>query len=413
MPTFFATGGLAGPLDQIARMLTPNKVGPADTAFSSSFMDASGPSKQIIMGQSPDTAFLSGPPKLGPAELSSPFIQDVTAQALPGQHQASGNVGSFSAADTSVLNQYNGAFAQAGAKYGIDPNWLKSIAATERGWEGTSVAGAQGLMQVMPGGYPGLEAMYPNWKTDPVQNIMLGAAILASKRSEVGGDLNRATMNYLGSGTDAYGTTPDMYLSKVQSYNSQLGSSGGTFNTGNPVGNSIVATAEQYLGTPYVWGGIPGKGQSPTSAGGGWDCSGFTYWLDQNYGGGTLPMGAHYQYQQAVDQGKLFHDTSQLQPGDLIFFDTGWQGGAGAEMNRAGHVAMYIGNGQIIHAANPEAGTIISPLSDYYTSIMLGAEHMQWSGGGSTTSGGSVFSPTGRPGGSLASSIQNFLAGMR
>jgi hypothetical protein len=187
-------------------------------------------------------------------------------------------------------------------------------------------------------------------------------------------------------GVDPYtGVSSDQYLGAVQGYAKQIGmGSGGTAQPingmwgGNPTGQGIVSIAEQYLGTPYVWGGIPGKGDTPT----GWDCSGFTYWLDQNYGTGQLVQGSHYQYQQAQQSGKLFTNMDQLQPGDLIFFDTGWQGGAGAELNHAGHVAMYIGNGQIIHAANPDSGTIISPLSGYYTNAFLGAEHMSWSGGG-------------------------------
>jgi cell wall-associated NlpC family hydrolase len=111
----------------------------------------------------------------------------------------------------------------------------------------------------------------------------------------------------------------------------------------------------------------------------GWDCSGMTYWLDQKYGGGQLPMGSHYQYQYAQQSGRLFTDLSQLQSGDLVFIDTGWQGGAGAELNRAGHVAVYIGNGQILHAANQQAGTIVSQLSAYGN--VLGGMKQSFSGG--------------------------------
>ena len=150
---------------------------------------------------------------------------------------------------------------------------------------------------------------------------------------------------------------------------------------GVPTGNAatVLNEAKKYVGVPYVWGAIPGKGQDPRSSG--WDCSGFTYWLDQNYGTGQLPEGSHYQYQYAQQTGKLFTDTSQLQPGDLLFFNTGADNGGGAELNSAGHVAIYLGNGQIIQAANPSEGTVISDFSGYYAQTYIGAMHMSWSGG--------------------------------
>jgi cell wall-associated NlpC family hydrolase len=136
----------------------------------------------------------------------------------------------------------------------------------------------------------------------------------------------------------------------------------------------VVEVANSYVGqVPYVWGAIPGKGQDPS---GGWDCSGMTYWLDQNYGSGQLPMGSHYQYAYAQDTGKLFTDLANLQPGDIVFIDTGWQGGAGGNLNPAGHVGIYAGNGKLINAANSAQGTVIVPLNSYGN--ILGAMHGSW-----------------------------------
>lgn len=131
------------------------------------------------------------------------------------------------------------------------------------------------------------------------------------------------------------------------------------------------------------------------------NCSGFTYWMDQNYGAGNLPMGSHYQYAYAAQSGKLFMDTAQLQPGDLVFFDTGFRGGGGAEMNGASHVAMYIGNGKMLHAANPSQGTIISDFANYAPSNgykYLGAMHMSFSGGAPGVPGQKGVTAPGVPG---------------
>src|SRR5262249_37049225 len=156
-----------------------------------------------------------------------------------------------------------------------------------------------------------------------------------------------------------------------------------------------IQIAEQYVGVAYVWGAIPGKGEDPRATG--WDCSGMIYWLDQNYGTGELPMGSHYQYQYAQQNGKLFTDMNQLQPGDVVFCDAGPDDGGGAELNRAGHVAMYIGDGQILQAENPSAGTVISDLQaflNYPGQSWLGAMHMSWSGGGSGAGAPEATGPT-------------------
>lgn len=137
----------------------------------------------------------------------------------------------YASGEFAVLNQYGSAFLSAGQQFGIDPNLLMAIAMTERGWEGngTSPAGAKGLMQIMPGGYPEGEQMFPNWMTDPYQNIMLGAYILSQKIKEQGGNIDRGIMGYLGfGGPDAHGTTADVYLQRVKQHLQSLQSSGGS-----------------------------------------------------------------------------------------------------------------------------------------------------------------------------------------
>lgn len=116
-------------------------------------------------------------------------------------------------------------------------------------------------------------------------------------------------------------------------------------------GAQVVAIAMQYLGIPYVWGGA-----SPSQ---GFDCSGLTMYVFAQVGV-SLPHYAAAQYQMGVPVSK-----DQLQPGDLVFF------------RGLGHMGMYIGGGNFIHA--PHTGDVvkISPLSDsYYVANWVGARRV-------------------------------------
>lgn len=233
--------GLSSQLGSISSLFTPPKLvdpGMTQSVIGSDLGTSFMPQKQINFGGGmPSDSFGGMPSKQLPGDLSSPFQQNAPIQqgSQFAQNAPIGSIGGGAA----VLDQYDSAFQQAASQWGIDANWLKAVAATERGWEGTSVAGAQGLMQIMPGGYPSLEAMYPNWQNDPVQNIMLGAAILNAKRMENGGSLERGTMGYLGfGGEDAYGTDANEYLASVKNYYTQLGQGGG-FGSG---ADAVVST---------------------------------------------------------------------------------------------------------------------------------------------------------------------------
>lgn len=111
------------------------------------------------------------------------------------------------------------------------------------------------------------------------------------------------------------------------------------------VRSQMVSFAMQYLGCPYVWGG--------TSLGGGADCSGFVMRVYENYGY-YLPRTS---YNQAAYCNSISY--SEAQPGDLFFYGNGYS---------VSHVAMYIGNGQIIHAMDENHGICIS--SAYYMNPM-------------------------------------------
>lgn len=99
----------------------------------------------------------------------------------------------------------------------------------------------------------------------------------------------------------------------------------------------LVQYAKQFVGNPYVWGG--------TSLTNGADCSGFTMSIYKKYGV-SLP---HHAASQAQLGTKV--DFGSAQPGDLVFY---------AKNGSINHVAIYIGNGQVIHASSPKTGIKIS-----------------------------------------------------
>lgn len=101
----------------------------------------------------------------------------------------------------------------------------------------------------------------------------------------------------------------------------------------------MVEFALQFLGNPYVWGG--------TSLTKGADCSGFTQQIYKHAGISI----SRCSFEQ-VNDGKEI-EFEDLKKGDLIFY---WNKEAG----RIGHVAMYIGNGKVVHASSPKYGIKIS-----------------------------------------------------
>ncbi len=118
-----------------------------------------------------------------------------------------------------------------------------------------------------------------------------------------------------------------------------------------PQYGSVVSIALQYLGTPYVWGG-----SSPAT---GFDCSGFVAYVFAQVGI-SLPHHAASQYGYGIAVPR-----EQLAPGDLVFFDG------------LGHVGIYIGNGQFVHA--PHTGDVvkISSLYDsWYAATYVGARRL-------------------------------------
>jgi cell wall-associated NlpC family hydrolase len=111
----------------------------------------------------------------------------------------------------------------------------------------------------------------------------------------------------------------------------------------------VVGIAMRYLGVPYAWGG-----ESPA----GFDCSGFVAYVYSQVGV-SLPHYTGAQWNMGVPVGR-----SDLQPGDLVFFDG------------LGHVGLYIGGNEFIHA--PHTGDVvkISSISGWYADTYVGARRI-------------------------------------
>lgn len=110
---------------------------------------------------------------------------------------------------------------------------------------------------------------------------------------------------------------------------------------GSEMGKSVIDYATQFVGNPYVYGG--------TSLTNGTDCSGFVMSVYANFGV-SLPHSSSALRSKGYDIGGL----ANAQPGDIVCY--------------SGHVALYIGNGQIVHASTSKTGIIISNAN--YRSIL-------------------------------------------
>ncbi|MBO5033478.1 MAG: SH3 domain-containing protein [Lachnospiraceae bacterium] len=110
---------------------------------------------------------------------------------------------------------------------------------------------------------------------------------------------------------------------------------------GSEMGKAVIDYATQFVGNPYVYGG--------SSLTNGTDCSGFVMSVYSNFGV-SLPHSSSALRSQGYDVGGL----ENAQPGDIVCY--------------SGHVGLYVGNGQIVHASTSKTGIIVSNAS--YRSIL-------------------------------------------
>ena len=126
---------------------------------------------------------------------------------------------------------------------------------------------------------------------------------------------------------------------------SDSGSASAPASNGSATGQQVASYACQFVGSRYVWGGTTPDG---------FDCSGLVYYVYKQFGYTLNRVAAD----QATNGRHV--EPSELQPGDLLCFYSG--------SSYIGHVGIYIGNGQFVHASNSTTGVIISDLAGYYVS---------------------------------------------
>ena len=113
----------------------------------------------------------------------------------------------------------------------------------------------------------------------------------------------------------------------------------------NSTAQAVVELALRYVGYPYTWAGA-----SPET---GFDCSGFTSYIYKQFGY-TLNRTAAGQINDGIGVAR-----DQLLPGDIIIMSVH------GDITRVGHVAIYIGDGKMVHAQSSATGVCVTPVSNY------------------------------------------------
>jgi cell wall-associated NlpC family hydrolase len=314
---------------------------------------------------------------LTPAPPASTTSTQSFGSVLDGQISSSATTPAGGATTSLGLpSPYDAMITQAANEAGVPPALVKAVAKAESGFDPKAIsgAGAQGLMQLMPGTARGLGVTDP---LDPMQSLRGGAKYLRQMLDRFGGDYEKAIAAYnAGPGAVAkyHGVPPyaetQAYVPRVMGYFQDFGGATGTaarpttpiaaeavdpgrmvsLAGGSSVGSDVVRKGLTYLGTPYVWGGESPKG---------FDCSGLCQYLYKQEGV-SIPRVSQDQFRagRAVP-------SAQMQPGDLVFFQ---------KNGDVHHVGIYLGGGKFLHA--PHTGDVvkISSLSEpYYRAQFAGA----------------------------------------
>jgi cell wall-associated NlpC family hydrolase len=233
----------------------------------------------------------------------------------------------------------------------------------ESGWNPNAVSpsGAEGISQFLPGTWPSYAANDDGTGNvspfNPADAIMAQGRFdcaLAKAVAPIGAKTGVDTLSLALAGYNAGLGAVQQYQGippypQTQDYVKSIETLAASYvvppSPGAPgFGGAVVAAAEKYLGTPYVWGG--GSFNGPT--GGGFDCSGLVLYSVAQASGGQIRLPHSSEIQATLGQPVPL---ANILPGDVIAL----QLNGGGDFD---HIVIYIGNNQIIQA--PQTGEVVS-----------------------------------------------------
>ncbi|QIS08800.1 C40 family peptidase [Nocardia arthritidis] len=159
-----------------------------------------------------------------------------------------------------------------------------------------------------------------------------------------------------------YGRFADVDVSTVLAGGDECRQVGYGAPTDGSFGAAVVAAAQSWIGTPYVWGGGDVNGPTAGAGGGiGFDCSGLSLFAVAKASGGRIVL-AHYTQAQQDDTRGMVVPFEQRRPGDLIYFTQPGE-------SDSHHVGIYMGNSTgvdlVINAPATGQDIKVEPLSDW------------------------------------------------
>lgn len=283
----------------------------------------------------PVTAADLNPPATPAALASDPaynaFLRTINGQSALSQNQADeqtaflranlpGNLAEISRRGSQALGATQNAFSQRGT---LASSWSNNAQNIDRINTAQGLAGAtEAERNAETGINQTAAATQANLKETQAQEALLQGTALGSAPGTAGSAANAAASAQL--------VTP----------NAQAAGASTT-------GESVVIEAGKYVGGPYQWGG--GHSGADVPPGGAVDCSGLVQQVYED--NGITIQGTAADMQR---MGTPVASLATAQPGDLVFFGS-----------PAHHVGIYIGNGQMISAANPASGVITSSVAGF------------------------------------------------
>ncbi len=220
-------------------------------------------------------------------------------------------------------------------KSGAITGWVSSDY-IQTGWEAVDTAKAEAELQVI------IDVDTLNVRTEPDVNSTIWTQADGNERYDVVRDLGDWIEIEL---DDSTGYVAKDFVRVRYALNTAVKYVPPEDDENQPLGSRIVTYAIKWLGGRYVWGG--------ETLGKGVDCSGFTKCVYAHFG---IYL-THYSGSQAAEGRRI--SRSELRKGDLVFY---------AKNGTINHVAIYIGDGQVVHARSRRRGICITDM-DYRTPV--------------------------------------------